>query len=227
MVRGRFADLRRERLRSPADARRGRRKPEATVNDAADVVDSICPLALQRDREMRIPRVRITIRGAMIGVAVVALVLWLILAVRWDSRVGHGIGHTSIPLVFSVCDAVSGAPIEGATIRLEDPDFASSPMPPWVVALETGRDGRVTFVLETHVYMVRRRSSPEWKWRIVYPQWVMTVAAGGYAEFSAGFADHAAERGGVGFHKGPLPPPSLPIEIKLQRRRPAGDAGGR
>ncbi|MHB1561929.1 MAG: hypothetical protein ACYC61_31155 [Isosphaeraceae bacterium] len=176
---------------------------------------------------MRMPRVRTTVRGAMVGVAVVALVLWLILAVRWQPREGRGIGHTSIPLAFSVCDAASGAPIEGATIRLEDPDFASSPTPPEVVALETGRDGRATFVLEAPVYMVRRRSSPEWEWRIRYPWWVMTVAAGGYAEFSAGFDDHAAERGGVGFHEGPLPPPSPPIAIKLLRRGPAGGPGGR
>jgi len=155
----------------------------------------------------------------MVGVAAVALVLWLIRDLDWDRPRSLGIGNTSVPLIFSVCDAGSGAPIEGAMIRLEDPDYADiRSKPPYVVDLSTGRDGRTTFVLEALVYMVRR-SSPEWEWRVRYPSWHVRVVAGGYAEFSAAFADYEAERGGgIGFQKGILPPPSPPIEVRLHRR---------
>jgi hypothetical protein len=165
---------------------------------------------------MRPTRMRWTIRGMMVGVAAVSLVVWLI---RDYNRIkSSGIGNTSVPLMFFVCDAVSGAPIEGAMIRLEEPDYADlSPKPPHVVDLSTGREGRATFVLEAQVYMVRR-SSPEWEWRVRYPSWQMKVVAGGYAEFSDTFTDYAAERGGVGFHKGVLTPPSPPIVVRLHRR---------
>jgi hypothetical protein len=173
-------------------------------------------LNVWEDRAMRPPRMRSTIRGMMAGVAVVSLVVWLIR--DHDRTRSLGIGQTSVPLTFLVCDADSGAPIEGAMIRLEDPDYADlPPKPPKIVDLSTGREGRATFVLEAQVYMVRR-SSPEWEWRIRYPSWQMRVVAGDYAEFSDAFTDYAAERGGVGFHKGVLPPPSPPIVVKLHRR---------
>ncbi len=154
----------------------------------------------------------------MAGVAAVALNDWLIRDYDWNPARSLGIGDTSVPLTFFVCDADSGAPIEGAMIRLEDLDYADPPpKPPDVVDLSTGRDGRATFVLEAVVDMVQR-SSPEREWRVRYPSWQMRVGAEGYAEFSTAFADYAAERGGVGFHKGVLPPPSPPIVVRLHRR---------
>jgi hypothetical protein len=104
-------------------------------------------------------------------------------------------------------------------IRLEHPDYADlPPKPPYVVDLSTGRDGRATFLLEAQVNMVRR-SSPGWEWRVRYPSWQMRVVAGGYTEFSTPFAEYEAERrGGIGFHKGALPPPSPPIVVRLHRR---------
>jgi hypothetical protein len=155
----------------------------------------------------------------MVGVAGVALVLGLIRDLDWGPPRALGIGNTTVPLIFSICDAGSGAPIEGAMIRLEDPDYADlPPRPPYVVDLSTGRDGRATFVLEARVSMVKR-SFPEWEWRVRYPSWQMRVVARGYAESSTAFADYEAERGGgIGFHKGALPPPSPPIVVKLHRR---------
>src|SRR4051794_5749504 len=93
---------------------------------------------------MRLPCVRFTVRRMMIAVAVVACGVWTLL--RWDSDNGIalGVGHVRIPIVFLVSDSDSGRPIEGAMILLRDRDYDSNPVPPYVLDLKTGPDGRAT-----------------------------------------------------------------------------------
>lgn len=153
----------------------------------------------------------------MLGVAAVALLLGLIRGVDWDPVRSVGIGHTTIPLVFVVRDADSGELIEGATIHLQDRDYDSNPIPPYVLNLKTGRDGQAKFIYDARVYMWRK-SSPEWEWRVSYPFWELRIAAEGYLEFATSFEGYADQRGGKGSHKGLLPPASPPIVARLRRQ---------
>lgn len=155
----------------------------------------------------------------MVGVAAVAFVLFLICRLEWDPPTAQGIGHTSVPLHFVVRDANTGEPIEAASIRLEDPDLAAEvPRTPYALDLKTGRDGQAAFVLEADVVMLLR-SSPRWEYHVRYPPWQMRIVAEGHAEFVGSFRNYEAERGGgIGFHKGGLPPPSPPIVVRLRRR---------
>ena len=62
---------------------------------------------------MRLPRVRFTVRRMMVAVAVVGLVLCLSLRVDWDPYTSVGIGHTRVPIIFTVSDADSGGQLKG------------------------------------------------------------------------------------------------------------------
>jgi hypothetical protein len=162
-------------------------------------------------------RVRFTVWKMMLGVAALAGLLGLIRVFDWDPVRSYGIGHTTIPLVFVVRDAESGDLIERATIRLQDRDYDSNPVPPYVLNLKTRRDGQATFGYEASVYM-QRRSSPGWEWRVSYPFWELRIGAEGYLEFATSFEGYADQRGGKVFHKGPLPPTSPPIVARLRRQ---------
>jgi hypothetical protein len=167
---------------------------------------------------MRRLRLRFTLRRLMLGVAALALLMGLIRGADWDPVRSVGVGNTTVLLVFVVREADSGAPIQEATIRLKDPDFlpCPEPNPPYVFELKTGQDGRAQYNYPAMVY-VWRRSSLEWEWRVSYPACEMKIAAEGYVGFAASFRGYADQRGGEGSHKGRLPPPAPPIEVRLRK----------
>jgi hypothetical protein len=159
---------------------------------------------------MSLPRFRL--RTLMIAVAVVAVLLCL--PPVWDSSyVSLGIGSVNVPLLFVVCDGESRQPIEGATIRLQDPDCIDTPIAPYVLGLKTAAGGRADLPLNLTFTNAVSPSGRLLSFHVRYPNWEMRVSAPGYREFQADFAMY--QKGNPRYHSN-LPPP--PIVIGLRRQ---------
>ena len=63
---------------------------------------------------MRLLRLRFTIRRMMVVVTVFGVVTVVLINLPWAAWVGHA----SIPLEFVILDALTGQPLDGASIRL-------------------------------------------------------------------------------------------------------------
>ena len=128
---------------------------------------------------MRLPRVRFTVRRMMVAVAALSLFLAILLHWDMDTAVSQGVGHVRIPIVFAVLESGSGQSIEGATISLRDRDYDSNPIPPYVLDLKTGPDGRAT-VLDDWMFYVSTGvpSGKLWFYRVAYPRWEMRFGPG-------------------------------------------------
>jgi hypothetical protein len=100
-------------------------------------------------RSIMLALVRFRVWQLMAGVGVVALLSWI--AIRWnmDTGMSQAVGHVNVRLQFRVRDSESAMPIDGATIRLADPDSASDPEEPYVLELKNGRDGNVSKALDS------------------------------------------------------------------------------
>jgi hypothetical protein len=163
--------------------------------------------------KMRLPLVRLTVRRLMAVVAVMALLLWLIRRWETDGGVSYATGHVRIPLVFLISGADTGQPIEGAVIRLEDPDYLYVSIPPDRFELKTGRDGDATTLVELPFNETRGLPSGRLRfYRVVYPHWKIKIAAKGYRDVVLSFADY--ERRDRRFHE---KAPPAPIVIRLRR----------
>jgi hypothetical protein len=150
----------------------------------------------------------------MAVVAVMALLFWV--GIQWKADTGstRGVGHTSVPLVFVVSDIESGRPIDGATIKLSDHDYQSNQVPPYVLQLKTGKDGQASTQVDLMFYESRGIPSGQLRlFRVAYPHWEIRVAADGYEDAIAPFADY--EQRDRRFHENAPPPP---IAIRLRRQ---------
>lgn len=153
-------------------------------------------------------------------VAVTAVLSWLVF--RWDADTDMrlSVGWVTVPLVFSVLEADTGRPIEGAVIRLLDFDFESSTAPPDYLELKTGPDGRAATSLNLRFTMSEEIPSGKLRsYCMHYPGWDMYVMAAGYPDVLAAFADH--ERGNRRFHEY-APPPA--VVFRLRREPRPGDS---
>jgi hypothetical protein len=150
----------------------------------------------------------------MAMVAAAGLLTWVVF--RWDSDTGsdRGVGFVSVTVAFLVVDADSGQPIEGATVHLADREYDNNPIPPHVLDLKTGRDGKASVQLDLMFYQSRGIPSGRLQfYRVRYPQWEIRIAANDYQYMIGWFPTY--EKCDRRFHDMDAPPP--PIEVRLRR----------
>jgi hypothetical protein len=100
-----------------------------------------------------------------------------------------------------------------ASIDLKDPRYVGTSVAPHVLALRTGADGRVTVPVSLRYSHQTSATGRLLSFHVRYPRWEIRVAAEGYEEFVAPFADY--ERRDPRFDSQTTPPP---VEIRLRKR---------
>jgi hypothetical protein len=146
-------------------------------------------------------RPRFTVRRLMVAVAVVAGVLAFI-SVDCGPE---GSGFASIPLQFTVLDAVTGKPVPGATIRLLrviEPEYQANP---------TELDGRTALVIRARCGISGGIINRRWR-GVNYLFWTLEVEAEGYLKFRSSLEKYTTDRR---FHESYGVQP--PILIRLRK----------
>ncbi len=138
---------------------------------------------------MRLPRLRFNIKRMMVVFAVfgvMTVVLIILSEADW-------VGHASIPLEFVILDAVTGQPLEGASIRLVEsrPEYEAT----------TGAEGRAKIIINA---MIGGRSSLVRNTRVVNYAWELVVAADHYRGVNESLREVTR---GPRYHSDPAPPP--------------------
>ena len=138
---------------------------------------------------MRLPRLRFTIRRMMVVVTVFGVVTVELINLPEAAWVGHA----SIPLEFVILDALTGQPLEGASIRLVEstPEYEAT----------TGAEGRSKIIINA---MIGGRSSLVRNTRVVNYAWALVVTADHYRGVNEPLWEVAR---GPRYHSDPAPPP--------------------
>ncbi len=147
---------------------------------------------------MKFPRVRFSVLGLMILVAVVAGTLAFLVYTKSAYR----IGFANVPLRFTILDDASGRPISRASVRL----------PRSIVneATPSGDDGKTTVVIRVmcsgQVSILRKTRHAN------FSSWCIRVMAPGYRTFTGSLEDRTQD---PRFHE-EYPDPQ-PIVIRMER----------